>query len=77
MSMDKEDPIPMGKSPRPVDASPRFDIENNNKPMMLKPTQISYKNARKTQNYVKRNVVELEGDNNIKDSKSKERSSFR
>ena len=78
MSMDKEDPLPMGKSPRPVEASPRFDIENNNRPMMFKPTQVSYKNARKTQTHVKRAVVELEGDNNNKDSKSStERSSFR
>lgn len=67
----------MGKSPRPVEASPRFDMENNNKPMMFRPTQVSYKNGRKTQNHVKRAVVELEESNNIKDSKSTERSSFR
>ena len=57
MSMNKEDPLPMGKSLRPMEANPRFDIENSNRPMMFKTTQVSYKNAWITQNHVKRAVV--------------------
>jgi len=47
---------------------------------MFKPTQVSYKNGRKTQHHVKRATVELgnrNNSNNNKDSKSTERSSFR